>query len=50
MFRVSIAPQWTIEGPEGRSLGARVVELLVQVAEQGSLARACTASGFFDWN
>ncbi|MGM9488552.1 substrate-binding domain-containing protein [Ideonella sp. YS5] len=45
MFRVSITPQWTIEAPEGRSLGARVVELLVQVAEQGSLARACTACG-----
>lgn len=45
MFRVSIAPHWTIEGPEGRSLGARVVELLVQVDEHGSLAGACTATG-----
>ena len=45
MFRVSIAPHWTIEGPEGRGLGARVVELLVQVDEHGSLAGACTATG-----
>jgi molybdate transport repressor ModE-like protein len=45
MLRVSIVPQWTIQSPEGRSLGARVVELLVQVDEHGSLARACTASG-----
>ncbi len=45
MFRVAIAPHWTIEGPEGRGLGTRVVELLVQVDEHGSLAGACTASG-----
>lgn len=45
MFRVALAPQWTIEGPEGRGLGTRVVELLVQIDEHGSLAGACTACG-----
>jgi len=45
MFRVSVAPLWTIEGPDGRALGPRVVELLVQVDEHGSLAGACAASG-----
>ncbi len=45
MFRVSISPHWTIESPEGRSLGPRVVEMLVKVDEHGSLAGACQASG-----
>ena len=45
MFRIAITPQWSIDGPAGRSLGPRVVELLLRVAEQGSLAGACTASG-----
>ena len=45
MFRVSIAPQWTISDAQGRSLGARVVALLVQVSERGSLAGACEAGG-----
>jgi molybdate transport repressor ModE-like protein len=45
MFSVSISPQWRIDGPAGRSLGPRVVELLLRVAEQGSLAGACSACG-----
>lgn len=45
MFKVAITPQWSIHGPAGRSLGPRVVELLLRVAEQGSLAGACHACG-----
>lgn len=45
MFRVAISPQWTIEAPGGRGLGARVLGLLVKVDEHGSLAGACAASG-----
>lgn len=45
MFRVSISPQWTIESPDGGSLGPRVVDLLVRVAEHGSLAAACSSNG-----
>lgn len=44
-FRVAIAPHWSIEDAHGRGLGARVVDLLVQVDERGSLAGACTACG-----
>jgi molybdate transport repressor ModE-like protein len=45
MFRVSIAPHWTIESRSGQSLGPHVVELLVRVDEHGSLAAACQAGG-----
>lgn len=42
---VSISPVWTIRDPAGRALSQRVVELLLQVQDQGSLARACTVAG-----
>lgn len=45
MFQVSIDPVWTIRHADGRSLGPRVVDLLVKVDEHGSLAGACTAIG-----
>lgn len=45
MFHVAINPLWTVRRPDGRVLGARVVELLVRVDEHGSLAAACTAMG-----
>lgn len=45
MYRVAISPHWTIEGPDGLGLGTRVVELLMQIGEHGSLAAACAASG-----
>jgi molybdate transport repressor ModE-like protein len=44
-FQVSISPVWTIRHADGRTLGPRVVELLVRVDEHGSLAAACTAMG-----
>ena len=44
-FQVSIAPVWTIRHADGRTLGPRVVDLLVLVDEHGSLAAACTAMG-----
>lgn len=46
MYRVGINPVWTIRrSGDGAVLGARVVELLVGVDEQGSLAAACAAQG-----
>ncbi|MDO9313740.1 MAG: substrate-binding domain-containing protein [Burkholderiaceae bacterium] len=45
MHEVTIRPQWTIRSPEGGALAPRVVELLVQLHEHGSLSAACKASG-----
>lgn len=46
MYRVGISPSWTIRRDGvAAPLGARVVELLVGVDEQGSLAAACAAQG-----
>ncbi|MFT3957447.1 MAG: substrate-binding domain-containing protein [Piscinibacter sp.] len=45
MFQVSISPVWTIRQADGDTLGPRVVELLVKVDEQGSLAAACGVIG-----
>jgi molybdate transport repressor ModE-like protein len=46
MYRVGISPTWTIRRDGATApLGARVVELLVGVAEQGSLAAACSVQG-----
>lgn len=46
MYRVGISPSWTIRRDGvATPLGARVVDLLVGVDEQGSLAAACTAQG-----
>lgn len=45
MHEVTIHPQWTIRSPAGAALAPRVVELLVQVHEHGSLSAACKASG-----
>ena len=44
-IQVSISPVWTIRQADGDTLGPRVVELLVMVDEQGSLAAACSAIG-----
>lgn len=41
MHEVSIEPQWTIRNLQGAALAPRVVALLVQVHERGSLAAAC---------
>ena len=45
MHEVTIKPQWTIRQAGGAVLAPRVVELLVRVHEQGSLAGACQALG-----
>ncbi|HSI61186.1 MAG TPA: substrate-binding domain-containing protein [Ideonella sp.] len=41
MHQVSIQPQWSIRSPAGEVLPARVIELLVDVQEHGSLLAAC---------
>lgn len=45
MHRVSIVPRWTVSDPNGESLSPRLLELLAQVAEHGSLSAACRARG-----
>lgn len=43
MKQVSIRPVWTIQDLDGTALPARLIELLVQVSETGSLLRAARA-------
>jgi molybdate transport repressor ModE-like protein len=45
MKRISIKPVWTIQAPEGPTLPPRLIELLVQTHEQGSLLGACHQLG-----
>lgn len=45
MHKVSIKPQWTIRQPSGDNLSPRLLELLAQVQEHGSLSGACQHSG-----
>lgn len=45
MIRVSIGLEWSIAAPQGNPLGMKVVDLLVKVEEQGSLAQACSVCG-----
>ncbi len=45
MKRVSIKPQWTIRFPDGKSLPPRLLDLLAQVQDQGSLSAACQKAG-----
>jgi molybdate transport repressor ModE-like protein len=45
MHQVSIRPQWTISDAEGESLSPRLLELLAQVHDCGSLSGACKDSG-----
>jgi molybdate transport repressor ModE-like protein len=45
MHKVSIKPQWTIGRANGQVFSPRLVELLVEVLERGSLSSACKASG-----
>lgn len=44
-MRVLIHLDWSVSAPQGEELGAKVVDLLVTVEEQGSLAKACSVSG-----
>jgi molybdate transport repressor ModE-like protein len=43
MRQVSIRPVWTIQDTQGAALPARLIDLLVQVAETGSLLRSAKA-------
>ena len=45
MHKVSIQPQWTITDPDGVSLSPRLLSLLLDVADHGSLLRACKVTG-----
>lgn len=45
MQQVSIVPVWTIQGAQGAPLPARLIDLLVQVAETGSLQSAARVLG-----
>lgn len=45
MNKVSIKPLWTIGNAAGDSLSPRLLELLAQVDEHGSLSGACRCSG-----
>jgi molybdate transport repressor ModE-like protein len=45
MRKVSIKPQWTISDAGGDSLSPRLLELLAQVLDHGSLSGSCRHSG-----
>ena len=45
MKQISICPVWTIQEPEGPALPARLIELLVNVSEAGSLLLAARNLG-----
>jgi len=45
MFKVVIRPEWEVRGPDGHALPARLIDLLVAVAEHGQLAEACRQTG-----
>ncbi len=45
MQKVTIQPRWSIQGAQGDMLPQRVVDVLVDVHQHGSLSRACQVSG-----
>jgi molybdate transport repressor ModE-like protein len=45
MHKVSIKPQWTISDCEGQNLSHRLLELLSDVQEHGSLSGSCKITG-----
>ena len=45
MHKISIHPQWTISHDGADALGPRLIDLLVCVAETGSIAAACQRAG-----
>jgi len=45
MHKVSIQPQWTISDAAGQNLSVRLLELLSDVHEHGSLSASCRATG-----
>ena len=45
MNHISIKPVWTIQGSNGQALSPRLIELLTQIRQTGSLQAACLALG-----
>lgn len=45
MHKVSIKPLWTIRAPGGDAMSPRLIDLLAEVHESGSLSAACHRSG-----
>ncbi len=45
MYKVSIQPQWTIRHADGMALSPKLLALLLQVHESGSLSAACRQHG-----
>jgi molybdate transport repressor ModE-like protein len=45
VHKVSIKPLWTISDAQGQNLSPKLLELLAQVQEHGSLAGSCKAAG-----
>lgn len=45
MFKVSIKPQWTVKLQDAQLLPPRLLELLVNIREYGSIAAACEHTG-----
>ena len=45
MHKVTIQPRWTIASPQGETLSPRLIDVLVDVHEHGSLSGACQHSG-----
>jgi len=45
MHKVSIKPQWTVSDLSGQNLPPRLLDLLSQVQEHGSLSASCKQSG-----
>jgi molybdate transport repressor ModE-like protein len=44
MFKVEIQPSWQLRSLEGGSVVQRLIDLLVGISEEGSLAKACARS------
>jgi molybdate transport repressor ModE-like protein len=42
VFRVEIRPSWQLQSLDGDSVVQRLIDLLVGISEEGSLAKACT--------
>jgi molybdate transport repressor ModE-like protein len=45
VHKVTIQPRWGIQRPDGEALAQRLVDVLVDVHEHGSLSQACRHSG-----
>ena len=45
MHIVTIKPQWTIRRPDGEGVSPRLLELLAQVHQEGTLSGVCRKNG-----